>query len=112
MEEWTGRMRYAIAFDLDTDKLKTLYGSPYNNAYVEIKKVLEQFNFIGQQGNLYFSRSEEENAVKCMLAVQTLSRDLKWFDKCVKDIRMLRIEDNNDLKPVLFTNFNKKTTLF
>ena len=112
MEEWSGKMRYAIAFDLDTDKLKTLYGSPYNNAYMEIRKILEYFDFTSQQGGLYFGRSGKENAVKCMLAVQTLSRNLKWFDACVRDIRMLRIEDNNDLKPVLFSNLNKQTALF
>lgn len=28
---------YAIAFDMDIDQLRTNYGDPYNNAYLEIR---------------------------------------------------------------------------
>jgi len=36
---------YAIAFDMDIDQLRTHYGDPYNNAYVEIRRVLESHHF-------------------------------------------------------------------
>jgi hypothetical protein len=36
-----GRM-YAIAFDMDIESLKSAYGDPYNNAYSEIMKVLQE----------------------------------------------------------------------
>ena len=108
MKGWNAKVRYAIAFDLDVEQLKIHYSSNYNNAYADIKRVFESFGFLNQQGSLYFGQSEEENAVKCMLAVQTISRQFTWFDVCVRDIRMLRIEDNNDLKPVLTSNFKQK----
>lgn len=41
------------------------------------------------------------NAVKCVMAAQALSRQLTWFKASVRDIRMLRIEEMNDLEPAL-----------
>ena len=35
-----GAPMYAIGFDMDIESLRTHYGDPYNNAYVEIRKVL------------------------------------------------------------------------
>lgn len=37
------------------------------------------------------------NAVSCVLAVQKLAKQLTWFSESVKDIQMLRIEENSDL---------------
>ena len=36
-----GRM-YAIAFDMDIEALRSAYGDPYNDAYPEIRKLLEK----------------------------------------------------------------------
>lgn len=92
---------YAIAFDLEQDTLSKTYGSPtYTNAYTDIKKVLGQYGFTRQQGSVYFG-DENVDAVKCVLAVQDLTRKYNWFSVSVKDIRMLRIEDNNDLMPAI-----------
>lgn len=41
------------------------------------------------------------NAVTCVLAVQDLTRRLAWFRPAVRDMRMLRIEENNDLGPAI-----------
>ena len=30
---------YAIAFDMDTGQLRSHYGDPYNNAYLEIRRI-------------------------------------------------------------------------
>jgi virulence-associated protein VapD len=93
---------YAIAFDMDIDSLKQNYGDPYNNAYTEIRKVLQSHGFSPQQGSVYFGDSTV-NAVTCVLAAQDLSRKLPWFSSSVRDIRMLRIEEFNDLGPAVQT---------
>ena len=87
---------YAIAFDLDIDALKKAYGDPYNNAYFEIRRVLTRHGFHWQQGSVYFG-DDRINAVTCVLAAQDLARSLPWFAASVRDIRMLRIEEMNDL---------------
>lgn len=93
---------YAIAFDLEQDTLSKTYGSTtYTNAYSDIKKVLEQYGFSRQQGSVYFGDIEKVDAVKCVLAVQALAKKYSWFSASVEDIRMLRIEDNNDLMPAI-----------
>lgn len=94
-----GRM-YAIAFDMDIEALKNAYGDPYNNAYSEIKRVLQQHGFNWQQGSVYFG-DERINAVTCVLAALQLSQELPWFAASVRDIRMLRIEEMNDLMPAV-----------
>lgn len=93
---------YAIAFDLDQDMLSKTYGVPtYTNAYNDIKKVLEQYGFNRQQGSVYFGDVAKVDAVRCVMAVQALTKKYNWFAPSVTDIRMLRIEDNNDLKPAI-----------
>lgn len=94
-------MTYAIAFDLDTDALKQSYPNPsWKNAYGDIRKTLEPLGFSWQQGSVYFG-NDRINAVQCVLAAQTLSRTYAWFKVAVRDIRMLRIEEMNDLAPAL-----------
>src|SRR5258708_4885330 len=91
---------YAIAFDMDIDSLRSAYGDPYNNAYAEIKKVLQKHGFVWQQGSVYFG-GDKINAVTCVLAAIDLAQTLPWFVASVRDIRMLRIEEMNDLMPAV-----------
>ncbi len=92
---------YAIAFDMDTDTLQRAYPGPsWNNAYAEIQKVLTRHGFARQQGSVYFGGAQV-NAVTCVLAAMDLSRSLPWFAISVRDIRMLRIEELNDLQPAV-----------
>ena len=91
---------YAIAFDMDIESLRQNYGDPYNNAYLEIRRVLQRHGFNWQQGSVYFG-GPEINAVTCVLAAIDLSRSLPWFAASVRDIRMLRIEEMNDLMPAI-----------
>jgi virulence-associated protein VapD len=92
---------YAIAFDLDTSQLEKLYpNSSWRNAYTDVRKELESHGFDHQQGSVYFG-TERVDAVTCVLAVQALSRKFDWFSPSVHDIRMLRIEENNDLGPAI-----------
>lgn len=88
---------YAIVFDLDTETLKNTYHvDSYNNAYVDIRKFLTDRGFEWKQGSTYFG-DETINAVNCVTTVQKMAKKFKWFTPCVRDIRMLRIEEDNDL---------------
>jgi virulence-associated protein VapD len=91
---------YAIAFDMDIEQLRLNYGDPYNNAYLEIRRVFQRHGFSWEQGSVYFG-GPEINAVSCVLAVQDVARTLTWFAASVRDIRMLRIEEMNDLMQVV-----------
>ena len=92
---------YAIAFDMDTDTLQKAYPGPScNNAYAEIQRVLSRHGFLRQQGSVYFG-GPQVNAVTCVLAAMDLARALPWFATSVRDIRMLRIEEFNDLLPAV-----------
>ena len=91
---------YAIAFDMDIEQLRTNYGDPYNNAYLEIRRVLERHGFQWQQGSVYFG-GPVVTAATVMVAVIDLTTQLPWFAASVRDIRMLRIEELNDLMSVV-----------
>jgi virulence-associated protein VapD len=91
---------YAIAFDMDIEQLRIHYGDPYNNAYLDIRRVLERHQFQWQQGSVYFG-GPAVTATSVTLAVIDLSTSLPWFAAAVRDIRMLRIEELNDLMPIV-----------
>jgi virulence-associated protein VapD len=93
---------YSIAFDLAVEKLRIHYSaiSP-KNAYEAIRTILEDEGFAWRQGSVYFGDPARVNAVTCTLAAQRLASELPWFRECVRDIRMLRIEENNDLSPAI-----------
>ncbi len=91
---------YAIVFDMDIESLRDSFGDPYNNAYMEIRKILQEHGFTWQQGSTYFG-GDKINAVTCVLAVIDLSKKLPWFSTSVRDVRMLRIEELNDLMPAV-----------
>ena len=102
-----GRPMYAIAFDMEIESLRSQYGDPYNNAYTEIRRVLQEHGFKWQQGSVYFG-GDEINAVTCVLAAQDLARRLPWFSASIRDIRMLRIEELNDLMPAVQQAIDRK----
>ena len=92
---------YAITFDLKIDNLREYYkNDSINNAYKDIKTELEKFGFENIQGSTYFG-NDKVNAVTPVLATQALAKKFDWFSLCVRDIRMLRIEENNDLLPAI-----------
>ena len=94
---------YAIVLDLDMDILSKVYtNASYTNAYNDIRLTLEDFGFTRQQGSVYFG-NEKIDAVKVVLAAQALARKYSWFTPSVRDIRMLRIEDDNDLKEAILS---------
>lgn len=69
---------YAIAFDMDIEQLRLHDGDPYNNAYIEIRRVLERHQFQWQQGSVYFGGSAV-TATSIMVAVIDLTTQLPWF---------------------------------
>ena len=92
---------FAITFDMDTSVLRESYvNDSWQNAYNDIGRVLSRYGFSRQQGSVYFG-DDTVDAVRCVLAVQELTRSYVWFSPSVRDIRMLRIEDNNDLMPAV-----------
>lgn len=66
----------------------------------EVRKSLKQEGFDWQQeeGSTYFG-NDTVDAVTCVLAVQRLKKDDDCLTAAVRGIRMLRIEENNDLMP-------------
>ncbi|HET7815782.1 MAG TPA: hypothetical protein VFL13_15580 [Candidatus Baltobacteraceae bacterium] len=96
----TQRM-YAIAFDLDTESLRRHYPSAsFKHAYDDIRAVLARHGFEWQQGSVYFGNTSV-TPVTCVLAIQDVTNAFEWFAPSVRDIRMLRIEENNDLRPAI-----------
>jgi len=110
---------YAIVFDLEDAVLQQLYVNPttgklapqsYKNAWTTIGNELAVLGFTRQQRSVYFGNANV-TAVTCVLAVQDLTKKFSWFGPAVKDIRMLRIEDLNDLMPaILAVDPNVKQT--
>ena len=94
-------MTYALVFDLDTAALQQAYPGPsWQNAYGEIRRALGNLGFGWQQGSVYFG-GPTVTAVHCVLAAQQLSQNFSWFKPSVRDFRMLRIEEMNDLSPAI-----------
>lgn len=99
-QEW-GKRVYAICFDLDTETLKNQYhNASWQNGYQDIARVLERHGFDRQQGSVYFG-NDQVDPVRCVLAIQDVARECPWFRAAVVNVRMLRIEENNDLLPAL-----------
>ena len=93
---------YAIAFDLDTEMLERHYpGNTPTNAYGDIERIFSKYGFMRQQGSLFFGNAKVANSVQCVLAVQEVVNKHPWFRTVVRDIRMLRIEEENNLMPVV-----------
>ena len=89
---------YAVTFDIDTNCLKEQYEDINipNEIYGKIKKFMVNNNFEWKQGSVYFG-NDKINAVTCVTTVQKLAREIPQLMACVKDIRMLKIEEYNDL---------------
>lgn len=98
----TGMVRmYAIAFDLDTELLAQTYAGPsWNNACRDIRDFLRGHGFRWQQGSVYFGDAQV-TPVTCVLAIQQMTANFPWFPVCARDVRMLRIEENSDLRPAM-----------
>lgn len=90
---------YAVTFDIDTNCLSE-NGVNHSKVYSDIRKFMESNGFQWQQGSVYFG-SNTINAVTCVIIIQALAKSIPYFATCVKDVRMLKIEENNDLMPAV-----------
>ena len=91
---------YAISFDLDTVAAERVCGATWKNCYPKIANLFAEFGFGRVQGSVYFG-IPNSNAVDCMLAVEAADQRFAWFAKVVRDLRMLRVDEDNDLMPVI-----------
>ena len=92
---------YAITFDFDTETLEQLYkNASWRNAYADVRRFLEDNGFENKQGSVHFA-VDDIDATDCIAVVQDLADEYDWFVPSLRDIRMLRIEENNDLMTVL-----------
>ena len=89
--------KYAIILTLDADTLsKTYTGNNTLSAYTDIEGTLRSYGFSHKQGSVYFG-DEGVDAVHTVIAAQKLSKKYDWFAPSVKDVRMIRIEEDSDL---------------
>jgi virulence-associated protein VapD len=80
--------------------VRRTYAGSHQAAYDTICRVLGEHGFQRQQRSLYFGK-KGSSAITCVLAVQDLQKRHPWFRPSVGDIRMMRIEELNDLYPAL-----------
>ena len=84
---------YAITFDLQVSVLEEHYGTPYNKAYYEVRRILRTDGFEWIQGSTYMTR--DNDMAKLVKAIMDLSK-IDWFKKSVRDIRGFKVEDWSD----------------
>jgi virulence-associated protein VapD len=85
---------YAIAYDLNAE------AAVRHGAYDKIARVLATHGFSRQQGSVFYGNYETQ-ASSCFRAVLEMHRKFTWFWEVVKDMRMLRIDENDDLLSVV-----------
>ncbi|MDE1915057.1 MAG: virulence factor [Sphingomonadales bacterium] len=85
---------YAIAYDLNAE------AALRHGAYEKIARVLAQHGFSRQQGSVFYGTPETQ-ASHCFRAVLEINRKFSWFWEVVRDMRMLRIDENDDLLSVV-----------
>jgi virulence-associated protein VapD len=88
---------YAITCDRDTKVLESSYPSaPSQYVRKDVEKFLREEGFDRQQGSVDFG-GDEVDVVPCRMAMRKPTLAFPWFGPSVSDIRMPRIEDNDDL---------------
>lgn len=99
---------YAIAFDLDSAIAEKYCGQNWRGTcYAKIQSVFGKYGFTRRQGSVYFG-DETSDAVRCVLAVQEADNQFAWFGPAVRDLRMLRVDEDNDLLPLINTRLRLK----
>ena len=106
--------QYLITFDMDTTCLKDHYHSNNpNNAYSDIRNVLQKYDFTNIQGSVYLG-SPKVSEAHGTLALQELTAKYDWFGACVSNIKFYRIEADLDAQFIvdgvmaMKANFNKQ----
>lgn len=88
--------QFLITFDMNTTCLKDNYHSNNpNNAYADIRNVLQKYDFTNIQGSVYLG-SQKVSEAHGTLALQELTAKYDWFGACVSNIKFYRIESDLD----------------
>lgn len=99
----SGRRRgvYAIALDLDAEELKkSRRADAFGDAHCDISRFLRRHGFECMRGGIYFG-DESVNAVTCQTVVGHLALEYEWFARSFRGVRMLRIQDDDGLAPMI-----------
>jgi virulence-associated protein VapD len=86
--------RCLIVFDLDTKCLGNEYhNDSWQNAYADIRRVLNKHRFNNIQGTVYLSEVGVRQA-HGTLALQDVAIKFSWFEKCVSNVQFYDLADN------------------
>ncbi len=86
--------RCLIVFDLDTKCLEENYhNSSWQNAYADIRRILNRHRFNNIQGTVYLSEVGVRQA-HGTLALQEVAIKFSWFEKCVSNVQFYDLADD------------------
>jgi virulence-associated protein VapD len=86
--------RCLIVFDLDTKCLELNYhNKSWQNAYTDIRRVLNMHRFNNIQGTVYLSQVGVRQA-HGTLALQDVAIKFSWFEKCVSNVQFYDLADD------------------
>lgn len=85
---------YAIAYDLNNELAEQ------HDAWRKIARVLGRHGFQRQQGSVFYG-TEKTTAMTCAKAVLEMYDEFPWFWQVVRDMRMLRIDEQDDLLAIV-----------
>jgi len=90
-------MRKAINFDLDTNKLKKYYpGQNYIDAYKDLKKFFEYYDFEHRQYSGYVSKvSMKESDIDSIIL--NLGKQFAWLKLCVNKFDVTNVGKQYDM---------------
>ena len=91
---------YAVSFDIEISKLKEHYWEPYNPAYDEIRKTMDDLGFDWVQWSLYLARENKNSLTIVYKAIDKL-KNIDWFKESVRDIRAFKVEDWSDFTDII-----------
>ena len=86
--------RCLIVFDLDTKCLeKNYHNNSWQNAYADIRRILNRHRFNNIQGTVYLSERGVRQA-HGTLALQEVAIKFAWFEKCVSSVQFYDLADD------------------
>lgn len=92
--------RKQIAFDLDTNALKTYYPSEsWNNAYEVIRKHMTAHGFQWLQGSVYVS-DKPMKPYRVTRVLNELVNKNPWLNVCMRDCRETNIGKEHDINNI------------
>lgn len=87
--------RYLIILDIDPNYLTESYHKNIDEAYVCIRKTLENHGFRNIQGSVYIGDKGVGEA-HATIAIQEVAYRYEWFNSYVSNIQFYRIENEFD----------------